>query len=292
VSMAWKRRKKPQMVPEIGAPGEVQAIYTEIRNTLRVPQIDIFFEIFAGYPGFLPAFWESARPVVKTAEFFEFAQRTGAEAYTRVHSYLTVPALGMRGKPGEEARQAISRVCDLFQYSNPVLLLLSATLLHGLESSGRGGLQGRTPRETSIPEAPLIILEEEASPAIRKIYDDVRRTLETPFLTCDMRALANWPDFLKEYWGALKPSLSGPVYRQTRAALRETAWSFAGELPGRMELSTGRLEELGMEEDEITEVVRSADGMLNVYSGASLNIAFAKIGLEGGNRRSEKEPAA
>jgi len=129
----------------------------------------------------------------------------------------------------------------------------------------------------------LILVEEEVAPrATRKIYDDIKRSLGTPFLNSFYLNFARWPDFLSAYWEALKPLLKTPLYEQNRLALRESALTLASALPQALQLSTAQMEEAGVPKGDITAIVHLADSFLDLLSKQMLNVAFAKIGLEDG----------
>jgi hypothetical protein len=55
-------------------------------------------------------------------------------------------------------------------------------------------------------------------------------------------------------------------------------------------LSTERLSQAGLNEDQIASVLRITDSFVTATVGAVLNVAFAKIALEGGNK-AEAHPA-
>ena len=286
--MNWKRHKL-RLVTEKQARGRTREIFDEIRQAMGVPHVNRIFQALASFPAFFELFWKTAKPLLHTQEFFSFSERIAAEAYTRMHNYFSVPALGaktseMDFSPG--ARAELEESAELYHYNCSVLLLLSAALVQAFENPGTEA----TNKATSVvvhpifSKRPILVEEETAPPATRRIYDDIKRTLGTPFVSSPYLHFARWPDFLSVYWEALKPLLKTPLYEQNRLALRDSALNLAAALPQPLQLSTAQLEETGIPRDDITAVVHLADSFLDLLSKQMLNVAFAKIGLEDGGR--------
>jgi hypothetical protein len=285
--MNWKRHKF-QLAPENQAEGRTKEIFDEIRQALGIPFVNTLFRALASFPEFFDLFWRTAKPAVSTQEFFSFSGRLGAEAYTRMHSYFAVPAF--RAEDGEmnatsAAQLEIQEVVDFYHSNYSMLLLLCAALVQAFENPASGSHDG-TP-VTVLPRLAKklgLVEEEVAGLPLRKIYDDIRRTLGTPFLETCYLSLGRWPDFLAAYWESLKPLVRTPLYEQNRLALRDSALLLAAELPQTLQLSTTQMEEGGVPRDDISAVAQLADLFLNLLSRQTLNLAFAKIGLEDGAR--------
>lgn len=292
--MPWRKGNKLRVVRESEARGRVAEIYQEIMGALGVPQVNVVFQAYAVYPEFLERFWTAAKPIVHTQEFFDLADRLGAEAYTRMHNYFAIPDLcdGVT-KQGlsSDARRDLTGMAELFHYNNPLLLLLTAAQMQAFET--RIG----TPRPTApadhpvFSEKPVLIEEAEAPPAIRRIYDDIRRTFGLPMVNTDYCAFARWPDFLEGYWPALKNIAQSPIYQESQQGMRESAWNLARELPVSLDLSASKLIDDGMNDDQVSDVFRITELFVHALSGLVLNVAVAKIGLEGGTRRARPESA-
>ncbi len=280
------RRTKVRTVRESEAGPATAAIYSEIKRTLGVPQVNMVFQVFASFPGFLPLFWKAAGPVLGTQEFFDLADRLGAEAYTRVHNYFAVPDLRCKVEEmhfSHGAQDELQHVVELYHYNNPLLLLLCAALLQGFENPDVTVRPAHQAGPRPEHPARIILVEEEnAPPATRKIYEDIKRTMDMPFLNTSYFNFGRWPDFLCEYWNALKPLIPTAVYEQHRRAMRESALSLALELPRPIQLSTAELEEGGVAREDISTIIQTVDSFVNQLSKQVLNIAFAKIALEGG----------
>jgi hypothetical protein len=285
--MAWKRHKL-RAVREAQADDATREIYSEIKEALGIPYVPTMIQVFASSPEFLPLFWERARPVTDTREFFSAAERLRAEAYTRMHNYFNIPNLSttlqaLEFSPGAQAE--LKKAVELYQYSNPVLLQLSAALVQAFEHPEATARKGSEPATHPFnPERPVLVEEENAPPITRRVYDDIKRTLGTAFLNTYYVHLGRWPEFLQAYWESVKPVIITPLFEQSSRAMRDSALTLASELPQPLQLSMAELEEAGAGRDELSAIVQAADSFLDRSSKQTLIVAFSKIGLEGGVR--------
>jgi hypothetical protein len=282
------KKHKLHLVREHEAEGRIAEIFAEIRETLGIPHVNVLFQAFASFPEFFDLFWTALKPALEIQEFFSFSDRLGAEAYTRVHNYFSVPDL--RSKVAEMefsagAQQELEEVVNLYHYNYPALLLICALLVQAFENPGRPQKQGTKPAIHPVYKGnPILVEEELAPPPTRKIYEDMKRTLGTPFLATCYVNFGRWPDFLRTYWDSLKSIFRTALYEHHRVALRESALSFAAEMPEALQLTPTSLEEAGVPEEDVNTVLQITDLFLNLVSQQVLNMAYAKIGLEDGMR--------
>ncbi len=287
--MPWRKGNKLKVVREEEAQGRIAEIYREAKETLGAPHVNVVFQAYAVYPEFLERFWEAAKPLMQSREFFGLAERIGAEAYTRMHNYFVIPNLCAemvaRGV-SFDARQELTGTVDLFHYNDPPILLLTAAQLQAFESCvGHAGRRTPPAERPVFREKPDLVEEKDAPPSTRRIYDDIRRTFSLPMVNTDYRAFACWPDFLEVYWPVVKSISQSPVYLECQQGVRESAWNMARELPVPLDLSASKLIEEGMSDEQVSDVFRITELFVRALSGLVLNVAVAKIGLEGGTRR-------
>lgn len=283
--MAWKRQKL-RLVPESEADPEVLEIYGQIRHALGLPYLNPMFQALGAYPNYFRVFWNALRPDLETGEFFSLSQRLGAEAYTRVHNYLNVPDLARRIQEMEfsaGAQEELREVIDLYLYNNSVLLLIAAAQMQGFENPSASPHPASAPAEhPSRLERPVLVDERNAPPETRRIYEDIKKTMGSPILNTSYINFGRWPDFLREYWAALKPVMQTPLYEQNRLAIHNSALALANEVPRPLSLPPTQLEEAGVSESDLDAVIHITDFFLEQLSKQLLNISFAKIGLQGG----------
>jgi len=286
--MPWKKGNRLHVVSEREAPPEIRAIYGEIQQYLGTPFVSQLFQVYASYPRFLAAHWKMLRPVVDSGEFFRLAERLRADAYTRACNYFDIVNFCPQLESyhfSEGAKHELNQVIDLFNYLDPLLLLIAAAQQQAFDGVVGNGRVPQLPSQRSDFEIrPVLVDEESAEPDPRRIFDEIKQTSGLPFVTQEIRALARWPDFLRVYWNFLHPLLASPIYSECSFGIQESAWSLVKELPGSMELPLEHMTSAGMSEDDIASVVRLTQAFNRGLSSALLNISIAKIGMEGGNR--------
>lgn len=286
--MPWRKGHKLNLVPENQAEGRVREIYREIKQVLGVPQVGNIYRALGAYPAFFDLHWKTIRPVAESQQFFALGERLRADAYTRVHSYFAIPDLlshitNMEFSEG--AREELIGVTELYHYSEPLFLLLVAAQFQAFESPvGTNGQARSVAGRPTFSEPPLLIEEDTAPPRVRKVFEEIKRTMDLPVVPQPYRAFARWPDFLCAYWDAVKPMVQSPIYECCFYGLRESAFALTREFPEVVDLTLPQLAEAGIREEEIASVVRICDVFVTSMSGTVLNVELAKIGLEGGTR--------
>jgi hypothetical protein len=81
----------------------------------------------------------------------------------------------------------------------------------------------------------------------------------------------------------MKPLVQSPVYSESATAVCDTAWELTRELPVTFELTCDQLTDAGIEDEDVGACVRITEMFVKKLSGMALNIAAAKISLEGGS---------
>lgn len=294
--MSWKKGNRLPLVRESEAQGRVQQIYQEIKQALGVPHVNVVFQAYATYPVFFEMHWNAIRPAVLTRLFFDIAERLRADAYTRMHNYFSIPDLCARTRDmqfSSGAQHELADVIDLFHYNNSLLLLITSAQMQAFDGPiGEAGNNGERVQHPVFSTKPILIDEQQAPAPTKKLFDDIKRVMSMPVVNTDYRAFARWPDFLTSYWHVAKPVRESPIYQQSQFAVRESAWQLARELPGPIELTISQLSEAGMTDDDIASVVRMTELFTRSLSAQVLDVAIAKIGIEGGNvhKRTELAP--
>jgi hypothetical protein len=110
---------KPKQVAETEADGEIERVYHEIKQGLRVSGINLNFRTWAGYEKFFPAMWDAMRPVAETRAFETAADEVRAES---VRIAETLGAIGAKSNAnlGESQRYQIEKALELYHYINRV----------------------------------------------------------------------------------------------------------------------------------------------------------------------------
>ena len=181
------------------------------------------------------------------------------------------------------ARHELTDVVELFNYNNPLLLLLASAQMQAFDKVVGRVSQVHPALHPVYKQKPVLVEEESAPSATKKIFEDIKRTLAVPVVNTDYRALARWPDFLHDYWAVLKGVAQSPLYKEHCQALRASAMALVQEFPQPFELTVAQLQDAGLSDEEVEAAVRITEVFVRLLSGLVLNLAVAKIGLEGGN---------
>jgi hypothetical protein len=286
--MPWRKGNRLRLVSETEAHGRTLEIYTDIRDTLGLPITPTAFQAFGALPTFLEIAWSTLRPVTRTQQFFSLADRLRADAYTRCYSYFTVPDMQTRLEQMEfskGAQEEIAATVEMLNHGSAIVLLLLTVLLQSFEGPVGQDCDCERPAVRPVYSVrPALISDEVAAPEIQRIFEDVRKTLKVPQLTAEIRTLARWPEFFSDYWQALKKCVESPLYEVCFRGAHDTAFALTREVPLVVELTPERLATSGLAEEEIASVLRITESFVIALVRTVLNVTFAKIGLEGGNK--------
>lgn len=283
--MALKKGKLV-LIREHEAGARVRPIFDQIKEAFGVPYVHPLFQAYAAHPQFLELHWNAAKPIVGTQEFFKLAERLRAEAYTRMHNYFAIPDLCERMTDlsfSAGARHELTDVVELFNYSNPLMLLLGIAQMQAFDKAVGRQTNVQPALHPEYKEKPVLVEEENAPSPTKKIFEDVKRTLNVPVVNTDYRALARWPDFLRDYWALLKVMAQSPLYKEHYQAIRLSAIALVQEFPQPFELTVAQLQDAGLSDADVEAAVRATEVFVRILTGLVLNVAVAKIGLEGGN---------
>lgn len=262
-------------VPEHKATGEIERVYYEIKQTLRVTGVNLNFRTWAGYDGFLPLAWEAVSSNAATYAFETLADGLRAEAARHAEQFgpLEVRAIAQLG---ESQAYHVQHALDLYHYVNPKLLLLTSAVALALEAATPEGdptaAKDLLPR--GAPAAMHALEMEDDEPDDRhleQLFSDIQETLSLPSINSDYRTLALWPDYLDAAWRRLKPVVQTDAYAEAANQLRETARQSVAKLPYPTTLSKQAIEDAGTDVEEITEVTQS---FMQLLPGLIINIAL------------------
>lgn len=267
---------KSSPVAEHEAEGEIERVYHEIRQTLRVTGVNLLFRKWAG-DGLLPVIWKALRPGVETRAFERAADRLRVEA---AQAALALEPLGpsLLTAVGESQAFHIGSALDLYHYINPKLLLIAAMTRQGL---AKKTLQHSSPLdhdpeliERGFPPRMYAMEMEDQHPddeRLRELFEDIQKTLSLQSINSDYRTLALWPDYLAAAWARLKPIVQRPEYVRRIDSLRQLAEVLAAELPFPAKIGRETLRDAGVDSRAAGESVQSFERLL---PGLILNVAL------------------
>jgi hypothetical protein len=288
-------RSNLKLASEPPPDGRVGSLFAEIGHAFGVPYAGLLFRAYGVHPAYLELFWQQIRPAAADAQFFVMAERLRASAYTRVYSYFSVPDFRLRGAemrltPG--ALDELRSTVDLIFYHNSLQLLLAAVVLQALDRPvGRAPQSARAAEHPVFAVRPVLIDEAAATPRVTRVYDEIKRVLGAPIVNTDFRAFARFPEFLEDYWAVLRPIIESPLFSESEFGMQDNALAAARDFPAPVDLRKERLENAGIDDDAIANVIRATELFVKIFSTALLSLAIAKIGFDGGSAKQPETPA-
>jgi hypothetical protein len=258
---------KPKQISEREAEGEIERVYHEIKQTLRVSGVNLNFRTWAGYEKFLPLMWDAMWPVAETRAFEDAADRVRAEAVLAAQG-LGHLSVAEHVRLGESQRYQIQAALDLYHYINPKLLVFTSTVKLALEEwppeENTTEEHEKDLIERGIPERmyPMeMIPTDPDDERTATLFGDIKQTLSLSSINSDYRTLALWPDYLGATWNQLKPLTQRPDYQKTSDDLRSLALNLARSF-GSIPLSREAVDEGGQNSAEILETTEKFERLL------------------------------
>lgn len=267
-------------VPEAEATGKIKSVYDDIKVTLRIPVVGLPFRALAVNPDYLQVAWIALKPNVQTV-FFE----TCADEL-RAFAVRSLPAQSVADVPS--APEAARAALDIFHYMNPKLLLAIAAL--------RSAAKGQQPRLAELtrdekrqimPGIPagvraLVSDEPAAGPgSAGDLSRQIETTLQVPAVPDQYRALAPWPDYLRDGWEAVQRLMATCDYEAIVRKLRSMTDETVVALPYRMDISPHVLRQSGLSERDLDEVHRTLDTFYGLLPGEVAATSLLSAGSTG-----------
>jgi hypothetical protein len=97
---------------------------------------------------------------------------------------------------------------------------------------------------------------------LRRLFQDILKTLGPPSLPGEYRALALWPEYLEAAWERLKPWMGREEFQQACERVRQVAEQRARELPYRVELPRLSVEGLYTDVEKVVRVTEQFEKRL------------------------------
>jgi hypothetical protein len=265
-------------IEEHDASGELERVYHDIRQVMRVSGVNLNFRTWAAFERSFPLVWAAVRDNAGTYAFEHAADHLRTAA---VQGALALPPLqALSAVPlGESQTYQIGAALALYHYINPKLLLLTAAIRMVLDNDPINGRLSadvrKLPRGVPARMYPMEMVDESTDdPHLKQTFDDMRQTLGVESINSDYRTLGLWPYYLASAWQRLKPIAASAEYRGLAESLRVQAIDLARILPYRVKLARLDLTSVGEDDDDFIRVTRQLEHLL---PGLIVNIALLTL---------------
>lgn len=272
-----------QPVPEYAATGSLKHVYEKTKAGFGVPWMGVVAMAFAYYPRFYDTLWSALAPIVGSAAFDDACIELRAFAEREAAALSPPNILGRLTDMGYQDREIEElRACnEIFSVGNMPYLLM-ASLARLLLEGGvwqNGSPPGNVLKRRPGVAKPVLIEPHHADPMIAALYDDIRQTLDLPFVNTDYRAFARWPSYFAPAWKDLKSAVQSAAYERHVTHMHDRAATLAAGLPNVTGLTPLRLIEAA-EKDASAEKVRSVVRLFQwLLPGLAINVAFLRCAL-------------
>jgi hypothetical protein len=240
----------PSPVAEYEATGEIEQIYHDIRQTLRVNGVNLLFRTWAAYDQVLPIVWNAVKPNVETRAFEDASDTVRAAAMIAARQLDALNAREQAGL-GESQAYQVRAALSLYHYINPKLLLLICAVKLAVDGDRNGrndpqlsperidrGVPGKMYPMEMVPEHP-------EDKRLKRLFADIKRTLSLKSINSDYRTLGLWPHYLETAWMRLKPVVRRRDYWAEVDRLRERARALAESLPFHVPITARHIAQTG-----------------------------------------------
>jgi hypothetical protein len=225
-------------VAEYDASDEIEELYHDIRQTLRVTGVNLLFRALAGYSNALPVIWQALHPVVSMRDFEQAADLVRAKAVALASAMDPVGAAKSITLGPSQAYQ-VQKALALYHYINPKLLVMVSALRSALEDQkeasdrqGRGLFAGTVPRGEPSGMYPMdMVSEEPDDEQVAVLFKEITDRYALSSINSDYRTLALWPDYLEAAWRSLRRCSRTSVYDHAIQALQEDVRAQVQSLP-------------------------------------------------------------
>lgn len=267
-------------VPEYKAEGALKQRYEAMKAIFQVPWMGVITMAYAHYRTFYDTLWDGLSKLCASRAFVEGFQdlrrltEAGVTALDPPPIAARLAAIGYAPREIDDIRAMV----EVFSHGNfPYLLVATITcyLLEGGEMGGDRSVEVFTGRHAPEFRVPFVLMEaHHADAPTRLVYEDVKATLELPFVNTDYRALARWPSYFAMAWGDLRRVVGTPAHEGLAQALHDRAVEITRTLPnpgGIVSQALRAAAERDAPLQEILEMVRLFQWLL---PGLVTNIAY------------------
>ena len=274
-------------MPEYLATGQRAVWYEETKQVLQVPWMGVVTMAYSHYPTFFGELWQGLKPLCASRPFVEAFQDLRKTVEERTAQLRPAPLVGELSEMGYAPREidAIRQINTVFSHGNQLYVIIAAMARHLLEIGDMTGganaepFKGRHAPEVTVPF--LLMEYHHADEPTRAVYDDIKTTLQLPFVNTDYRAFARWPSYFALAWKDLRGKVGTPEHEAITQACHDRVAELAAEgLPNPGGLSSSNLQRAAEADASLEEVLQVCRLFQWLIPGLITNVAYLRHQLE------------
>ena len=274
-------------LPEYLATGQRAEWYEDTKRVLQVPWMGVVTMAYAHYPTFFGELWRGLKPLCESRAFVEAFQdlRRHVEAETADLSPKSL--VGPLAEMGYAPREidAIRQMNTVFSHGNQPYVIIAAIAKHLLESGEMAGgpdaapFEGRHAPETQV--ALQLMEPHHVDQPTEDVYEDIKATLNLPFVNTDYRAFVRWPSYFALAWADLAQKAGTPAHEAVCQSCHDRVAELAADgLPNPGGLSSGSLRRAAQADASLDEVIEMCRLFQWLLPGLITNVAYFRHQLE------------
>ena len=286
-------RIRPEPIPEIHpmpeylATGQRAQWYEDTKEVLQVPWMGVVTMAYTHYPTFFGELWRGLKPLCLSRPFVEAFMDLRAYVESRVVELNPTSLIEPLQAMGYASREidAIRQMNTVFSHGNQLYVLIATIARHLLEI---GDMQG-TPNADTFKgrhapdiQVPFMLMEpHHADEPTQAVYEDIKTTLQLPFVNTDYRAFARWPSYFALAWKNLREKAGTKEHERICQDCHERIASLvATQLPNPGGLSSDALRQAAESDASLEEVVQVCRLFQWLIPGLITNVAYFRHQLE------------
>ena len=274
-------------MPEYLATGERAEWYKDTKLVLQVPWMGVVTMAYAHYPTFFSELWRGLKPLCESRAYVEAFQDLRQYVEARTAELGPKSLIGPLTEMGYAQREidAIREMNTVFSHGNQPYVLIAGITRHLLEVGDMAGGQDAEPygaRHAPDIQVPFLLMEaHHVDEPTRAVYEDIKTTLQLPFVNTDYRAFARWPSHFALAWADLRDKAGTPAHEAICQALHDKVADLAAEgLPNPGGLSSEALRRAAEADASLEEVTHMCRLFQWLLPGLITNVAYFRHQLE------------
>ncbi len=274
-------------LPEYLAAGRVKERYEDMKAVFQVPWMGVVTMAYAHYPNFYGTLWEGARDLCRSTAYVEACQDLRKFIEGAVAGLEPPPIAARLAEAGYAPREidAVRGIVEILSHGNFSYVILAAITRYLLEDgvmSEEREAPAFTGRHAPDVQVPFVLMEaHHADAPTRAVYEDIKATLNLPFVNTDYRAFARWPSYFAMAWGDLRAVAGSKPHEALAQEVHERAVAAVRALPNPGGLNAADLKAAAAKDASLDEVLAVCRLFQWLLPGLVTNVAYFRHQLHG-----------